>query len=521
MIFIGIDCGTQSLKTVALDLDSDVRVTAAQAYGMVGGLPPGHKEQDPADWLDALDGCFRILRDKGVALDRVEGIGVSGQQHGFVALDADHRVLRPAKLWCDTSTAGQCSRILANAGGADAYFEEIGNLLPPGFTASKVLWMREREPATYARLRWMLLPHDYLNLHLTGELTSEPGDASGSGYFRVREREWSHAALGWIDSDRDLTVCLPRLIDSSESAGGLRSALAERWGMQAGTLVSSGGGDNMMGAIGTGNVEAGVLTASLGTSGTLYAFSPEPVVDPAGEVAAFCASVGGWLPLACTMNVTVATTAVKQGFGPPGWEQFEAALASVSPGADGLILIPYLEGERLPNVPDGTGVLIGFRGATATAAHLARAAMEGATMGLRQGWDRLRELGVEATEIRLIGGGASSRTWRQAVADVFALPVVCPLDAEGAALGAALQAAWCRLGGDVTEVTRRHVESDESTRCLPDQSRVDRYQDLFSLYQESVRAMVDSPVFQSHRQFISAPDTGKTGAGGKEENPSE
>ncbi len=503
MIFVGIDCGTQSLKTIAWDLERDVRVQATRAYGLVAGLAPGHKEQHPADWVRALDDCFQELGQAGWDFGRVEGIGVSGQQHGLVALDENHQVLRPAKLWNDTSTSEQCAAIVAAAGGEARYFGEIGNLLPPGFTASKVRWIKEREPDNYSRLRWMLLPHDFLNFHLTGEMTTEAGDASGTGYFRVREREWSRAALGWIDPDRDLGECLPRVIPSNAPAGGLRPGLARRWGIRPGVPVSSGGGDNMMGAIGTGNVEAGVLTASLGTSGTLYAFSAAPVVDPEGQIAAFCGSAGGWLPLACTMNVTVATTAIKTGFGFQGWVDFDAALESVPPGADGLFLVPYLEGERLPNVPDGTGVLIGWRGATATPAHLARCAMEGATMGLRQGWDRLRELGLEAAEIRLIGGGAASRVWRQVMADIFETPVVCPKDPEGAALGAALQALWCRQAGDVAQLTRQHVRMDESTRCFPDPGRARRYTDLFSLYKEAVETLVASSVFPSHRKFIS------------------
>ncbi len=503
MIFIGVDCGTQSLKAVAWDVERNTREMASRCYGMVEGLAPGHKEQHPRDWLNALDQCIEELGCRGVDLGRVEAIGVSGQQHGLVALDAGHRVVRPAKLWNDTSTSEQCAKIVAAAGGAAEYFNEIGNLLPPGFTASKALWLKEREPDNYARLRWMLLPHDYLNFHLTGQMTTEAGDASGSGYFRVREREWSRAALGWIDPDRDLGECLPRVIEPSAPAGGLRPELARRWGVPVDTPVSAGGGDNMMGAIGTGNVEPGVLTASLGTSGTLYAFSPVPVVDPKGEIAAFCGSAGGWLPLACTMNVTVATTAVKAGFGFTGWDDFDAALESVAPGADGLFLVPYLEGERLPNVPDGTGVLVGWRGSTATPAHLARCAMEGATMGLRQGWDRLRELGLEATEIRLIGGGAASRIWRQVVADIFDTPVVCPRDPEGAALGAALQGLWCSRGGEVAKLARCHVEMDETTRCLPDPTRAGRYAELFSLYREAVAALVASPVFPSHRKFIS------------------
>ena len=195
------------------------------------------------------------------------------QQHGFVALDKEHEVIRPAKLWNDTSTAEQCEQIMAAAGGPQAYQEEIGNLLSPGYTASKILWLKQTESRNYARLRHILLPHDYLNFFLTGELVAEFGDASGTGYFKVRRREWSEAALNWIDADTDLGACLPRLVESHRPAGSLRPDLARKWGMSPRVLVSSGGGDNMMGAIGSGNVQEGMVTVSLGTSGTLFAHS--------------------------------------------------------------------------------------------------------------------------------------------------------------------------------------------------------------------------------------------------------
>ena len=240
--------------------------------------------------------------------------GISGQQHGLVVLDAAHEPVRASKLWCDTSTEPQCRRIMEAAGGPAAYQKEIGNGLPPGFTASKILWLKENEPENYRRVRHILLPHDYLNFYLTGEMVAESGDASGTGYFRVREREWSKAALSWIDPGRDLLSCIPRLIPSSAPAGQLRGELQHRWGMSSKVVVSSGGGDNMMGAIGSGNVKPGMVTVSLGTSGTLYSYSASPVVDPKAEIAAFCDSTGGWLPLVCTMNVTVATEMVRGGF---------------------------------------------------------------------------------------------------------------------------------------------------------------------------------------------------------------
>jgi D-xylulose kinase len=440
--------------------------------------------------------------EKGIPLNNVKGIGVSGQQHGLVVLDKADQPIRPAKLWNDTSTELQCQKIVEAAGGIEVYRSETGNSLPPGFTASKILWIRDNEPDAYGRVHSVLLPHDFLNFYLTGEKAAEAGDASGTGYFNVRKRQWSDAVLEAIDPEKDLLSCLPMLIDSDQAVGQLRIDLSKRWGMASDVIVSSGGGDNMMGAIGSGNVEAGIMTLSLGTSGTIYSFSSSPVIDPAGEIAAFCDSTGGWLPLGCTMNVTVATELVRTEFLSVDHAEFDAAVDSVRPGSDGLVLLPYLEGERMPSIPQGSGVVLGLRPSTASPRHLARAAMEGVTMGLRYGLDRLTELGMKPREIRLIGGGAKSPVWRQIVSDVFDLPLVSPENREGPAFGAALQALWCVEGGDVRELASAEVRLDETTRCLPDSEKVTAYAELYSVYAKLGTTLANSPVFSAHRNLI-------------------
>jgi len=502
MKYIGIDCGTQSLKVLVWDPETGETRSASRLYGLVEGLPPGHKEQNPQCWIDALEECIQLLQAEGSDFSDVCGIGISGQQHGLVVLDRQDRVIRPAKLWNDTSTESQCREIVEAAGGLKRYQEEIGNSLPPGFTASKLRWIRQHEPDAYDRIRSFMLPHDFLNFYLTGEKVAEAGDASGTGYFRVRQREWSAAALGWIDPDRDLSACLPRLIESHEAAGALRPALARKWGLPASVIVSSGGGDNMMGAIGSGNTTQGIVTVSLGTSGTLYSCSPSPVIDPQGEIAAFCDSTGQWLPLGCTMNVTVATEMVRKELMNADHAAFDRAVESVPPGADGLILVPYLEGERMPPVPSGTGVLMGLRPGTCRPAHLARAAMEGVTMGLRYGLDRMRELGISPAEIRLIGGGARSRQWRRIAADLFRAETVCPETQEGPAFGAALQAMWCRQQGSITELCAEHVRLNESSREFPSEERMALYDRLYSLFHELSSRLAASGIFDRHRSLI-------------------
>ncbi len=438
MITLGIDCGTQSLKTVALDGESgQIIASASRAYGLVEGLPLGHLEQDPQIWWEALERTVgEVLQALGSRRKKVRGIGVSGQQHGFVALDARHQVIRAAKLWCDTSTASQCDEMRKKLGGRSAVIDLIGNDILPGFTAPKILWLKQHEPQNFARLAFVALPHDFLNLRLTGSLRMEYGDASGTALLDVRKRQWSDAVCAAVDPA--LREKLPCVGSSREPVGMLRKDLAESWGLGE-VVVSAGGGDNMMAAIGTGNVEPGGVTASLGTSGTIFACADSPVVDPEGEIAAFCDSHDCWLPLLCTMNVTVATELFRNMF---GWDlaRMEREIASVSPGADGLLFLPYLQGERTPNLPEGCGVMHGMNTSNTTPAHLARAAMEGVTLGMAYGLRRMEQLGVKPSKIRLTGGGSKSAGWRQLCADIFGCPVVTMQSAEGAALGAAIQA---------------------------------------------------------------------------------
>ena len=503
-LLLGIDSGTQSTKVLAVDANTgNVLGTGTQAYDLIPNLPPGAKEQHPHTWRDATAKAIRqALRGaKAIAAD-VKAIGVSGQQHGFVPLDEKGEVIRPAKLWCDTSTAAECEEIMAALGGQKETIKAIGNGVLPGFTASKILWLKNHEPQNFKRLRTVLLPHDYLNYWLTGEKVMEYGDASGTALLDVRKRKWSDAVLGAIDSD--LAGKLPLLIPSSRPAGKLRRSVANELGLSTDVMVSAGGGDNMMGAIGTGNTRAGVITASFGTSGTIYACAEKPIVDPRGEIAAFCDSTNRWLPLLCTMNVTVATEMVRNDF-KMSHEQFSNAASRAPAGADGLLLLPYLEGERTPNVPDGTGVFVGVNARTFTAPHFARATMEGVTLGMNYGLRRLAQLGVEPTQIRATGGGARSKIWRQIMADIFAAEVVTLKVSEGAAYGAALQALWCwRLERgekvSISEITDAFVELNKSEAAMPNRKNVETYRELQALQDESSKAL--RGVFARHRQFV-------------------
>lgn len=458
MIALGIDCGTQSLKTVALDGDTaKILASASKPYGLIEGLPSGHAEQDPQIWWEALEETVgKVLIDLGPRKSEVVGIGVSGQQHGFVPLDAKHKVIRPAKLWCDTSAASQCDEIRSKLGGREKTIALAGNDILPGFTAPKILWLKQNEPVNFARLAHVALPHDFLNLRLTGTLRMEYGDASGTALLDVRSREWSKEVCAAIDSE--LLSKLPPVGSSLEPVGQILPGLAAAWGLSQRVIVSAGGGDNMMAAIGTGNTSPGVVTASLGTSGTIFACSAQPVIDPQGEIAAFCDSADHWLPLLCTMNVTVATEAFRKLF---GWNhaRMDAEISTIPAGADGLLFLPYLQGERTPNLPHGCGVLHGMTTNNLTSAHMARAVMEGVTLGMAYGLRRMESLGLAPGEIRLTGGGSQSPVWRQILADVFGYPVVTMQSAEGAALGAAIQA--------LHSANPRTPLAEFSGRCAP------------------------------------------------------
>lgn len=506
-LLLGIDSGTQSTKVLVVDArQGNVLGSAAQAYDLIPNLPPGAKEQHPHTWREATAKAIRqALRQARVKTGEIKAIGVSGQQHGFVPLDEDGEVIRPAKLWCDTSTAAECEEIMNQVGGLKPTIRAIGNAVLPGFTASKILWLKKNEPEHFRRLATILLPHDYLNFWLTGERVMEYGDASGTALLDVKKRRWSLDVLEAIDAG--LVGKLPPLISSDRPVGRLLPKTAKDLGLTPDVLVSAGGGDNMMGAIGTGNTRDGVITASFGTSGTIYACSEKPVIDPKGEIAAFCDSTNRWLPLLCTMNVTVATEMIRHDF---KWthQRFDAAVAKAPAGAGGLVLLPYLEGERTPNVPDGSGTYLGVTPRTFTAEHFARAAMEGVTLGMNYGLRRLAELGVQPTQIRATGGGANSKIWRQIMADVFNAEVVTLRVGEGAAFGAALQALWCwrRDEGEkvsITDITDDFVRLNTGETTEPNQAHVEIYRELQELQNEMSLALRE--VFTKHRQFVTRP----------------
>lgn len=429
-LWLGLDVGTQSTKAVVLDgASGKIVARSSEAYGLIEGLGEGAAEQDPLTWKSAVAVCVKRLSEQGVDLSAIGGVGVSGQQHGLVLLDDAGEVVRPAKLWCDTATAGEAAELS----------ERFGRLVPTGFTASKILWVQRHEPEHWAKTACVMLPHDYINYLLTGRRVMEVGDASGSGLFDPVARGFNGREvelMGGGVGDR-----LPGLVEAPEAVGEVSEAGAAWSGLPAGALVSAGGGDNMMSAIGSGATRPGPVVLSLGTSGTVFACADRPVVDPDGLIAPFCDSTGAYLPLLCTMNVTGVTEEVRSAFGLEHGSLTERASA-VEAGSKGLMWLPYLAGERVPDLPRASGTLLGMRHGWLDPAVLFRAAIEGTTLNLAWGAQRMAGLGVSVDAIRVVGGGAKNALWRQIVADVFGAPVVTLEEPESAALGGAIQALW-------------------------------------------------------------------------------
>ena len=419
----GIDSSTQSTKVVVCDAGTgEVRRTASAAH-------PDTTEVDPARWWAAFTEAGAGL------LDGVDAIGIAGQQHGMVALDAEGAVVRPALLWNDTRSADAAAALVAELGGARAWAEAVGSVPVASFTITKLRWLAEHEPAAADRVARVLLPHDWLTWMLLGrdgEPTTDRGDASGTGYFSAATGDYRRDLVSTAFGGR--VPELPKVLGPAEPAGHTAD----------GTLVSAGTGDNMAGALALG-LGPGDVVVSLGTSGTVFGVSDSQPVDPTGVVAGFADATGRFLPLACTLNAARVLTATATTLGVELTELDRLALAA-APGSDGLTLLPYLDGERTPNLPEASGSLLGLRRANMTPENLARAAVEGMLCGVAAGLDALRDHGIDVRRVLLIGGAAQSRSVRAIAPGVFGAPVVVPEPAQHVAIGAARQAAWALSG---------------------------------------------------------------------------
>jgi xylulokinase len=464
---VGLDVGTTGLKALALSSSGEVVARSEREYPLA--IPrPGWAEQDPEHWRRAAEEALESL-----AVDEVAGIGLTGQMHGLVALDADERVLRPAILWNDQRTAAECREIEERVGLA-RLLELTGNRALPGFTAPKLLWLRANEPATYERIAHVLLPKDYVRLALTGERATDVADASGTLLFDVPARTWSEEALAALDLP---AAWLPPALESP-----MRSA-----DTRAGVPVAAGAGDQAAGALGVGVTAPGPVSVVLGTSGVVFATLPEPVSDPQGRAHVFCHVVPGtWHAMGVMLSAAGALRWFRDVFAPR--EPYDRLVAEAErwlPGVEGLLFQPYLAGERTPHAdPLARGAFVGLshrhdRGA------LVRAVLEGVAYGLRDSFELLRSLGCGLDVGRVSGGGARSTLWLRIVASVLGMPLERTAVEEGAAYGAALLGGVVGgIFGDVHEAVaacvrvRETIEPDPAWEQVYSEGYV-RYRSLY------------------------------------------
>ncbi len=485
---IGVDIGTSGTKSLLIDPDGNILAESSSAYGVA--MPkPLWTEQDPEDWWSATVKTIRsVVKQARAKPADVKAIGLSGQMHGSVFLDKSGKVIRPALLWNDQRTSRECVEITERAGGRDKLIRMVANPALTGFTAPKILWLRNNEPKRYDRLRHVLLPKDEIRRRLTGELATDASDASGMLLLDVRKRNWSTELLSKLELDRSLFA---QVYESEEVTGSLRPEIAEKLGLTTSCKVVGGAGDCAAGAVGNGVVRSGILTASLGTSGVMFVHCDEPQYDKLGRLHTFCHAVHGkWHMMGVTLsaagslqwfveNVCVEL-ATRRGADP--YQTIHSEALGVSPGSDGLIFTPYLAGERTPHAdPHARGCFVGLTNAHHRG-HLARSVMEGVAMSLRESMEIIKGLNIPVREMRLSGGGAKSNLWKQIFADVLDQSA-CTINAEqGPAYGVALLAA---VGSgqfkNIEEACKATIEVVKKT--APKKSAVRMYNKMFPIYQ--------------------------------------
>jgi xylulokinase len=435
VLVAGVDSSTQSTKVQVRDLDTGVVVATGSAPHPP--TTPPRSEQAPQAWWGAFESAFAAA-----GTPTIEAISVTAQQHGLVALDPEREVIRPAKLWNDTESAPDADWLVRQlAGGTDDWAAAVGSVPVAAFTITKLSWLHRSEPDHWARLAHVLLPHDWMTFRLSGALVTDRGDASGTGYWSPASGEYRWDLLAIVDRDRDWSDAVPKVLGPVEAAG--------EWN---GVVVGPGTGDNMATALGLG-LRPGDAVVSVGTSGTVFARADAPTHDGTGAVAGFADATGAYLPLVCTLNAAKVLDATARLLG-CDHERFDELALSCPPGSGGMVLLPYFDGERVPNRPTATGQVAGLR-SDVQPEQLARAAVEGVVCGLLDGLDALRTQGVAAGRVLLVGGAARSRAVRQVLADLAGVPVVVPNVEEAAATGAAVQATAVLTGESTDEVAER------------------------------------------------------------------
>jgi xylulokinase len=490
---LGIDVGTGGTRAVVVREDGHVLASATEEHEPFASPQIGWAEQSPADWWRACGIAVRkALGTAALGADQIGCVGFSGQMHGAVMLDASDEVVRPALIWCDVRTEKQC-RELTEKIGAERLIHLTCNPALPNFTLTKLLWVRENEPANWKRVRSVMLPKDYVRFRLTGETAIDMADASGTLMLDVAHRRWSTEVLQATGLEIAL---LPRLYESTEICGKVSPAGAAATGLQPGTPVVAGAGDQAAGAVGMGIVTPGAVSATIGTSGVVFAATDSPALDPKGRLHTFCHAVRGrWHVMGVTQAAGLSLRwfrdrfgTAEKGNGRDPYERLTAEAAAVPPGSDGLLWAPYLMGERTPHLdPNARAALIGLT-ASHTRGHVVRAILEGVAFSLRDSFTLFAEMGVPVRNIRLGGGGARSALWRQIQADVYGREVEILEAEEGAAYGAAILAGvgagmWSSVDAACSAVVR------VAERVAPQPAEVERMNTSYAAYRRMYPAI--------------------------------
>lgn len=496
-VFLGIDIGTSGTKTLAVNEDGTILASATVEYPL-SSPKPGWSEQEPIDWWDAsVKTIQKVMKAAKLKPDDVGGIGLSGQMHGSVFLNKSGNVIRPALLWNDQRTTAECTEIEELAGGRKKLIKMVANPALTGFTAPKILWLRKNEPKNFEKTVQVLLPKDYVRYRLTGEFATEVSDASGTLLLDVANRKWSKSLLGKLDLDKGL---LPKVYESEDVTGGLSEAAAQATGLKIGTPVVGGGGDQAAGAIGNGIVRKGIVSATMGTSGVVFAHSDEMQVDPQGRLHTFCHAVrGNWHVMGCVLSAGGSlqwfrnqlcqeeiAAAKKQKIDP--YELITEKAAAAPAGSEGLFFLPYLTGERTPYADAnarGSWVGLSLRHGKG---HMARSVIEGATYAMRDSLEIAKAMDVPIKEIRLSGGGARSEFWRQVQADIYGQSVVTINAEEGPAYGVALlAAAGTGAYSDVVEACKATISV--ATKTSPAAAAKKKYNAAYPMYQKLYQSL--------------------------------
>lgn len=479
--FLGIDVSTTSSKALIID-DSGKVIAVSSSPHTLQTPKPLWSEQDPQEWWNAVCTCIRSALDEAdIKGESISAIGLTGQMHGLVLLDEAGNVLRPAILWNDQRTQDQCDEIHRLIG-KDNFIQITGNVALTGFTAPKILWVKENEPSVFARAKHVLLPKDYIRFRLTGEYAIDKADGAGTVLFDLRKRDWSDEVLSALEIPRSW---MPRSFEGTEFTGAVTEQAASFMGLRIGTPVAAGGGDQAAGAVGMGAVEAGVVSLTLGTSGVVFATTPSALIEPQGRLHAFCHAVPGmWHFMGVMLSAAGSLQWYRDTLAPQiSFDDLVKEAETIPAGSEGLQFLPYLSGERTPHPdPLARGAFIGLT-LRHNRAHMTRAVLEGVSFGLKDSFTLIQNAGLGSiTQVRASGGGTKSPLWRQILASVLNSELVTVNTSESGAYGAALLAgvgagAWV----DITSACRECIKITGSTQ--PDPSQVDVYQEAYSIYQ--------------------------------------